>query len=173
LKVFHELESEGNTEEVKSFDEGNRNITQEKNEIKSSDKVTRNQKCKICKNKFKSKQELDGHFSAIHEINKPHQCSLCDYRTARCFDLTKHVRRVHEKTAKVKKIQCLHCEKIFTINFTMLQHVKTHHEGLKEHGCTICRKKFTSKTGLKKHISAVHEGKKPYQCEWLRNSSHV
>ena len=166
LKIFNELESEGNPDEVKSFDEGNRNITEEKNEIKTSDKVAKNLKRKSCKNKFKSKQELGGHLSAIHEINKPHQCSLCDYRTARSSDLRKHVRRVHEKTANVKKIQCLNCEKIFTRNFTMVQHVKTHHEGKKEHHCFICRNKFTCKAGLKNHISAVHEGKKPHQCKY-------
>ena len=48
--------------------------------------------------------------------------------------------------------------------FCQLSNLKTHiksvHEGLKNHKCDLCDKKFGHSSVLKKHIKGIHEGLK-------------
>ena len=50
------------------------------------------------------------------------------------------------------------------MNFHLIQHFKSVHEGKKPFKCTICDTCFSLKTNLSKHIKSVHEKRKPFKC---------
>ena len=60
--------------------------------------------------------------------------------------------------------QCEICDKRFSRNWSLKKHVKTVHEGVKNHQCRICNKSFGTLSNLKRHLKSVHEKKKDFQC---------
>ena len=48
----------------------------------------------VCGKKF-STDNLKKHFISVHENQKPHKCSICDYSCSRRSTLEMHVESVH------------------------------------------------------------------------------
>ena len=72
--------------------------------------------------------------------------------------LKKHIRTVHELAGK-HLFKCEHCEKSFKMEFTLKNHIKVIHEGIRVK-CPVCQKPFVDKTVVKRHIENFHETKK-------------
>ncbi|CAB0037734.1 unnamed protein product [Trichogramma brassicae] len=60
------------------------------------------------------------------------------------------------------------CAKRFDTKHRLLLHIKTAHDGCKEHACDKCKRKFGARSKLNRHQKTVHEGRKDYaydNCE--------
>jgi KRAB domain-containing zinc finger protein len=82
--------------------------------------------------------------------------------------LKKHIRTVHELAGK-HLFKCEHCEKSFKMEFTLKNHIKVVHEGIRVM-CPVCQKPFVDKSCMKRHIENVHEKKKPHACDICNDS---
>ena len=62
--------------------------------------------------------------------------------------------------------QCPECGKLFYDRKTMIRHLNTIHQGLRNYNdCDQCSYRAEAKCHLKKHIESVHEGLKRFACE--------
>ena len=57
---------------------------------------------------------------------------------------------IEEPPAK-KKLQCQYCDKTFSKNFDLQQHVRSH-TGEKPFQCIVCGRAFAQKSNVKKHM---------------------
>ena len=68
------------------------------------------------------------------------------------------------------KYKCDACGKACRKPSELKDHIKTVHEGQKNHKCEFCEKYFSQKGHLKTHIECVHEGIKAHKCELCNKS---
>ena len=64
--------------------------------------------------------------------------------------------------APKKPYTCSICNKSFTLNDTMINHMRTHTKE-KPFTCILCSKLFSSKSVLRRHMR-IHTGDKPFSC---------
>lgn len=111
---------------------------------------------KCCDRKFKGRSQLDEHLRS--HCNDPFVCKRC----GRCFKWRSNL-RVHKcKTAstitkppKQGKYKCTLCDKRYTTNASLSDHM-TKHSGIKKYTCTHCPKEFAYGTGLRRHLARYH-----------------
>lgn len=112
------------------------------------------------------------------ESKKPTvQCNICKHRMSES-KLANHIRRLHVETSyphqledpasdvKRKEFKCEHCGKLYAINYTYQQHLKTHTEGRPK--CPECGSTFASPFSLFRHRARNHNLKhnyKTYPCD--------
>ncbi|XP_047522840.1 zinc finger protein 583-like isoform X2 [Pieris napi] len=89
----------------------------------------------------------------------PYTCQFCAAGFERCMELSDHVTKHHNK---IKPYQCTVCNKRFTQQGGLVQHMRAH-SGDKPFNCTFCPKSFTQKSGLDQHLR-IHTKSKPYKC---------
>ena len=53
------------------------------------------------------------------------------------------------------------------------KHIKTVHEGHKDHKCGSCSKSYFQAGDLKIHIKTVHKGHKDHKCESCNNNKEI
>ena len=74
---------------------------------------------KICKNSLKT------HISSVHEIIKPHKCSLCDYSASEKGHLKYHISAKHDGE---KPFECNFCDAKFPAKGSRNKHLKDVHK---------------------------------------------
>ena len=57
----------------------------------------------------------------------------------------------------MKTKKCESCEKSFSQGGGLKRHIRTVHEGQKDHKCESCGKSFSESGSLKKHIHRIHK----------------
>lgn len=70
--------------------------------------------------------------------------------------------KIHERE---KALVCPYCDRKFTKNFKLRDHITTIHEKKFDIECKICFKKFGRKDNLRAHM-ILHKGKKNFKCEF-------
>ena len=65
---------------------------------------------------------------------------------------------------KVTKISNGTCGKSFTQAGNLRKHIKTVHEGHKNHKCNSSEKSFSQRSNLKTQIQIVHDGHNDHNC---------
>ena len=118
-------------------------------------------KCSICDYRTSYKSTLKKHIEAVHEGLKQHKCPLCDYSASYTSHLKQHIEAVHEGK---KPHKCTFCDISFARTTTLKKHIDAVHEKKKPHKCSMCDYRTSQKCHLKKHIAAIHEGKNPQKC---------
>ena len=56
-----------------------------------------------------------------------------------------------------KRLKCQYCDKLFTKNFDLQQHVRSH-TGEKPFQCIVCGRAFAQKSNVKKHMQTHKVG---------------
>ncbi|CAH0730884.1 unnamed protein product, partial [Brenthis ino] len=115
------------------------------------DEHTRRRKalrCQVCEKPLLENDQL-----------APYSCQVCGMGFENTKDLTEHNQTAH---LKLKPFQCNICQKRFTQQGGVHQHMRMH-TGDRPFTCTFCPKAFTQKSGLDQHLR-IHTKVKPYRC---------
>lgn len=101
-----------------------------------------------------------GGFKVVREANGVLNCPHCDYRGINITRLQKHF-TLH--TGKLHP--CNQCERSYTEEYKLKEHIQVKHEKSMHFKCHLCEKEFTSKGGLKYHTKTTHRNDFAYWCE--------
>ena len=101
-----------------------------------------------------------------------HSCLQCSSKFKRKFDLTRHIKSVHNP----EKIKCEHCESSFGRKDDLARHKRRKHTLQK---CEECEFSTCEKCGLEYHMLEKHEGEalveltyqKKHKCIYCNHSS--
>ena len=116
--------------------------------------------CGTCGKSFATSHTMRTHMEMVHEGIKNHQCKICKqkFTTKQC--LVRHQDNFKGKCrAKAKKTnnfsdkhKCDICGKCFFEARNVRNHKRSVHEGIKDHHCKICDKPFATKQTLQLHM---------------------
>lgn len=122
-------------------------------------------KCEICSKILAGPFSLKEHITAIHDKIMKHQCSHCLKQFSHFSNMNRHIRLIHEKlVVKNKYVNCPTCQKCVQAT-SLKKHIRTIHEGQKDHKCKFCGKGFTQSFTLKEHIASKHTKTHEHKCE--------
>eukprot|EP00179_Madagascaria_erythrocladioides_P003887 CAMPEP_0198311812 /NCGR_PEP_ID=MMETSP1450-20131203/3425_1 /TAXON_ID=753684 ORGANISM="Madagascaria erythrocladiodes, Strain CCMP3234" /NCGR_SAMPLE_ID=MMETSP1450 /ASSEMBLY_ACC=CAM_ASM_001115 /LENGTH=214 /DNA_ID=CAMNT_0044014725 /DNA_START=264 /DNA_END=904 /DNA_ORIENTATION=- len=82
--------------------------------------------CTHCPQKFKQRNHINLHITAVHMKLKPFDCKRCDRRFSTSSNLRRHLRMVHDK---VKPWECPMCDFKFSEPADMKKHFRRKHPG--------------------------------------------
>ena len=106
-------------------------------------------KCEICSKVLAGPFSLKEHITAIHDKIMKHQCQFCLKQFSHFSNMNRHIRLIHEKlVVKNKYVNCPTCQKCVQAT-SLKKHIRTIHEGQKDHKCKFCGKGFTQSFTLK------------------------
>lgn len=115
-------------------------------------------KCNICGAECNIPSRLYMHMAKAHGV-KAAKCPKCPEAFTTQYLRQKHLIEVHDSGHK-----CSYCEKLFTRNSFMRDHVRRTHLKEKNVECSICNMKFFNNILLKRHM-VKHSGEKNYHCD--------
>lgn len=118
-----------------------------------------NQCSRVFNHKGNYKRHLMSHLDPLSLHLPKYPCDVCGKRFLNNRTLETH-RRVHTGE---KPYKCVACNKNFSQQGNLLNHVKSVHSNPRSHTCEVCGKSFNQKATLKDH-SLLHTGEKPYVC---------
>lgn len=101
-----------------------------------------------------------GSFTVLKEPNGLLSCPRCDYKGINIVRLRRHF-TLHTG----KAYQCNVCDKSYTEEYKLKEHIQVKHEKSIHFKCQICDREFTSKGGLKYHTRTIHKKDFAYWCE--------
>ena len=82
------------------------------------------------------------------------------------FPSTNHLKK-HIKSFHngIKDHECDSCEKTFSQAWILNNHINSVHNDQRDHKCDSCGKAFTQAGNLKTHINAIHNKQKDHKCD--------
>ena len=128
--------------------------------------------CNFCDQVFCQNIDLKNHVRYGHEDARIFKCMHCHENYVYRSDMEKHILNAHGK-CEIYKCECNFCGKVLSTR-NLKHHVKSVHEGLKNHKCDICDYRSSQSSDLKKHILKYHDDplntespmKFSYKCEF-------
>uniref|UniRef100_A0A336M8E7 CSON013290 protein n=1 Tax=Culicoides sonorensis TaxID=179676 RepID=A0A336M8E7_CULSO len=127
--------------------------------------------CKICQRLLPNKYALRDHMTRHKpEEEKKFQCKTCPKRFHIEYDLTIHIRNVHEKNPQEEKAHCDTCDKEFASKISLYLHNRRFHMNLEYPICEACGKQCRSKADLRSHIKSKHTFTPKTKCDICGNS---
>uniref|UniRef100_A0A2H1VCI6 SFRICE_008916 n=1 Tax=Spodoptera frugiperda TaxID=7108 RepID=A0A2H1VCI6_SPOFR len=134
--------------------------------------------CDSCELLFNSKPALKKHQATVHGT-KDIKCIKCSEKFISQYAMQRHLINSHSTGHK-----CTYCDKLFTKNSFMVNHVRRSHLKEKNVECSVCFEKFFDGARLKMHM-VKHVGERNFHCDicgkkflWKRNlrghmTSHI
>lgn len=113
--------------------------------------------CDVCGIKYKNQWSLARHRAKCHNA-KDHKCPKCPETFNSQYHKQKHLIKMHDIGHK-----CDYCDKMFTRNSFMKDHIRRIHLKEKNVPCSICNEKFFDNYLLKMHM-VKHEGDRKFCC---------
>ena len=121
--------------------------------------------CTVCARLFKTETELNTHecgrTQGVSGKEKIHKCNTCEKMFVQKGHLTKHIRTVHEKVAR---LSCPYCKYRTDCQRNLTRHISTH-TGEKQFKCTQCDYTAVQKSLLTAHMYNNHTNK-TYKCRY-------
>ena len=121
--------------------------------------------CTVCKKMFKTESELQTHQCGkkrrVSGKEKTHKCDTCGKMFGLRGSLTRHIRVVHDKIAR---LSCPYCKYRTDRQHNLTTHMAIH-TGDKNYKCTHCYYTATEKKNLTTHIYHHHTNK-TYKCQY-------
>ncbi|CAG9574890.1 unnamed protein product [Danaus chrysippus] len=114
--------------------------------------------CDVCGMKFKNQWCLGRHKAKSHDA-KDYKCPKCPERFQSQYHKQKHLIKVHDIGHK-----CTYCDRMFTRNSFMKDHVRRTHLKEKNVQCSVCNEKFFDNYLLRMHM-VKHKGERKFSCE--------
>ena len=105
-------------------------------------------RCDICNKEFKTIQAVKVHRNIVHGVKK-HENFVHEEKKHGTFSSA-------HKFQKPKIFQCKLCEKSYTAEIFLKNHVSFVHEKVKHMQCEYCGKAFMKKGSLERHMAIVH-----------------
>ncbi|EDW62932.2 transcription factor grauzone [Drosophila virilis] len=122
---------------------------------------------KCCNKVFNRASKLMDHIRK-HINPSLFTCSICNKSLNSQDYLATHIETVHNKVAqigKVLKYPCPKCERTFSSERRLGNHLLKHDTDQLEHQCHICHKSFANVHRLRRHIQSIHEDLHPHVCD--------
>ncbi|XP_017074550.1 transcription factor grauzone [Drosophila eugracilis] len=122
---------------------------------------------KCCGKIFTRASKLMDHIRK-HVNPKLFTCTICQKSLNSQDYLATHIETVHNKVAqidKVLKFPCPKCERTFSSERRMANHLAKHDTDQLEHTCEICCKSFANIHRLRRHIQSIHEDLHRHVCD--------
>ncbi|XP_017052263.1 transcription factor grauzone isoform X2 [Drosophila ficusphila] len=122
---------------------------------------------KCCGKIFTRASKLMDHIRK-HVNPKLFTCTICQKSLNSQDYLATHIETVHNKVAqigKVLKFPCTKCERTFSSERRMTNHLAKHDTDQLEHTCEICCKSFANIHRLRRHIQSIHEDLHRHVCD--------
>ncbi|XP_030752922.1 zinc finger protein 480-like isoform X2 [Sitophilus oryzae] len=128
--------------------------------------------CAFCAKKYRNKHNLKHHIEKKHNVSrlkkvhkKIYRCSICSYQTLRKFHFKVH-KNIHLPPEERPMFPCAQCDKKYTSNTNLQDHVKRGHSRLKESQkkvrCSTCDYQTRRIANLRRH-EAIHLAPKERQ----------
>lgn len=114
--------------------------------------------CMYCGKAFRTDPNLRAHVSRRHKTADNHKCTNCDLQFPTIGTLRNHQGTVHG----TKLVQCFECSEKFTSKYSMQRHLITSHG--RGHKCTYCDKLFTKNSFMVNHVRRSHLKEKNVEC---------
>ena len=117
--------------------------------------------CNQCGKTFVNPYNHQRHINTVHEGHRDFICKICNSAYAESKNLKAHMIMVHEgkksssEYSKVVK-KCEQCSYVSTCSWSVKQHIRSVHEGLRDHQCGSCGKKYFRAEELKRHTFIAH-----------------
>ncbi len=124
-------------------------------------------RCQKCAKSFtKARHELYWHEEMMHNIVRPYECPICDFKFFTRKDYSEHLRKIHDHKCDV-------CGTSFSEKSDFIAHYDT---GMCESSnmlqfinclvsaCDVCHKKFRGAQDLEMHVNRVH-GEKSFHTK--------
>eukprot|EP00177_Eucheuma_denticulatum_P000687 GFKZ01001235.1.p1 GENE.GFKZ01001235.1~~GFKZ01001235.1.p1 ORF type:complete len:368 (+),score=16.66 GFKZ01001235.1:101-1204(+) len=92
---------------------------------------------------------------------KKFPCDKCPATFSQKGQLSRHIRRVHDK---LRPHACEYCGRLFGARSDRTRHVMIVHKKVRQFPCERCGFQFQAKTHLEAHIRTVHDGERPFRC---------
>ncbi|XP_063836963.1 zinc finger protein 184-like isoform X11 [Ostrinia nubilalis] len=114
--------------------------------------------CKLCKERFLYWELCQHHMEQVHGVPKPEfRCTECKAVFVKRMQLYKHFKSEHTDDHK-----CPYCERKFTYNSSLKEHVLSH-TGQRPLVCPVCDKTFARGKAFRLHL-AIHDDSKKAKC---------
>ena len=110
--------------------------------------------CQMCGSAFRNDEMLKKHVKIVHEGKKDYKCDICGEEFGYLLTLKRHKNKIH-----FRKHICNSCDKSFSDNAKLLQHIRNVHEGQRNHICEVCGKSFSQQGDRNRHIKKYHKDK--------------
>ena len=121
------------------------------------------EKCDVCDKQFYNKSRLNRHKDMVHGVTENVSCDICEtYLPSE--KLTAHNKRLHTK------LNCEHCEKVFSSNSRIKYHILTVHEKV-PWKCNFCCRPFSSEGEKVSHEETYHSETKCKDCNMTFNKN--
>jgi len=127
-----------------------------------SSQTERRYHCGKCNTSFALKYNLTKHVRNVHQRRRPFSCELCPATFQQKNHMVKHTLTVHEHQ---RPFQCKLCDQSFGWQGVLVKHVALVHEKKRPHVCETCNAAFQQKSHLSNHVSAVHLKQRLFKCE--------
>lgn len=121
--------------------------------------------CDVCKD-YLPRNNLLEHMTShalslevLNRHNEEHKCEKC----SKIFTSEKKYQR-HKTIAHQRLYQCLDCDKTFSTNRVLRNHINHKHSDKRKYECDECHKKFKTDSGLYAHRK-THTDTYDYSCQ--------
>lgn len=117
--------------------------------------------CDVCNRKFLTAKDIKRHKLMKHQ-NEAFICDLCGHGYGDLYHIRLHIQNhiaadVRNSQDPSRVLDCSICGKHFNYPRSVVRHILSVHEKVKDFECEYCDKRFSDKGDLNKHMKRFHE----------------